>query len=396
MKVLAIGSVYPRYQEDSEVPWLRTSIAHLKKSGVEVQLLVPSYKGLKSHEIDGVKVNRFRYAPAKMEYLTGEEGAPNKIARHPLLQLLAIPYVIFGFLKCISICRKWKPDIIHVHWPFPHAFIALGASKLFKIPMAYTFYGAELLLVRKHKWVKPMLHFAIGQASAVFSISAFTSSQINAIRKTDIEWSPYGTTLATKEKREGRNTDKFIILFVGRHVERKGIRYLIDAAQYLPSEKFEIHIVGAGDVTEALKAQVKEMEASGKSFAPVVFTGKISSEQLEEEYQNAGAFVLPAIVDSRGDTEGLGVVLIEAICLGVPVVASNVGGISDVVVDGETGILVPEKDPKALAAAFKRLSADPALVETLLKGGRKRIAECFSWDKIVERQIAVYEKVKHI
>ena len=106
-------------------------------------------------------------------------------------------------------------------------------------------------------------------------------------------------------------------------------------------------------------------------------------------------FTLPAIVDSKGDTEGLGVVLIEAMELGLPVVASNVGGIPDVVVDGVSGILVPEKNPEALASAYKRLAADPELLKQLLTGAQKRIAECFTWSKIVERQIAVYEKIKN-
>ncbi|MBR6454921.1 MAG: glycosyltransferase, partial [Fibrobacter sp.] len=131
MKVLVIGSVYPRFQEDAEVPWLRTSISHLKKAGVEIQVLAPSYKGLKSHDIDGTHVNRFRYAPANWEILTHEEGAPSKMASKPWLQLLAIPYIINGFIQCLRICRKWRPDVIHAHWPFPHAYIALGAAKLF-------------------------------------------------------------------------------------------------------------------------------------------------------------------------------------------------------------------------------------------------------------------------
>ena len=194
-KVLVIGSVYPRFHEDAEVPWLRTSIAHLKKAGLDIQVLAPAYKGLKSHEIDGVKVNRFRYAPAKWEFLTHEEGAPSKMANKPWLQLLAIPYIISGFFKCIKICRKFKPDIIHAHWPFPHAYIALGAAKLFKIPLVLNFHGAELLLIRKKKWVKPLLKFAIGQAQAVFANSSFTAGKIKALRNVDVEWSPYGTTL---------------------------------------------------------------------------------------------------------------------------------------------------------------------------------------------------------
>ena len=206
---------------------------------------------------------------------------------------------------------------------------------------------------------------------------------------------------------------KFKILFVGRHIERKGICYLIEAAKHLPRDKFEIRIVGVGDLTEQLKQQaallderqktkderdviLSESEGSsqGNQPADIIFTGKLSPEDLANEYKTANVFVLPAIVDHKGDTEGLGVVLIEAMELGLPIVASNVGGIPDVVVDGKSGILVPEKDPVALAEAFKRLEADPALIQKLLAGARKRIEECFTWDGIIERQIEVYKRLQ--
>ena len=425
MKVLVIGSVYPRFQEDAEVPWLRTSIAHLKKAGVEIQVLAPAYKGLKSHDIDGTHVNRFRYAPASWEILTHEEGAPSKMASKPWLQLLAIPYIINGFFQCIRICRKWRPDVIHAHWPFPHAYIALGAAKLFKIPLVLNFHGAELLLIRKKKWVKPLLKFAIGQAQAIFANSSFTAGKIKALRNVNVEWSPYGTTLEDNKDESGvilsETKDpvtivphpvngKFKILFVGRHIERKGICYLIEAAKHLPRDKFEIRIVGVGDLTEQLKAQAEAMQSvilnlgtesginssegssQGNQPANIIFTGKLSPEALANEYKTANVFTLPAIVDHKGDTEGLGVVLIEAMELGLPIVASNVGGIPDVVVDGESGILVPEKDPVALADAFKCLEADPTLIQKLLAGARKRIEECFTWDGIIERQIEVYKR----
>ena len=401
-KVLVIGSVYPRFHEDAEVPWLRTSIAHLKKAGLDIQVLAPSYKGLKSHEIDGVKVNRFRYAPASWEFLTHEEGAPSKMANKPWLQLLAIPYIISGFFKCIKICRKFKPDVIHAHWPFPHAYIALGAAKLFRIPLVLNFHGAELLLIRKKKWVRPFLKFAISQAQAVFANSSFTASKIKALRNVDVEWSPYGTTLETGTGNAEPHPvqGKFKILFVGRHIERKGICYLIEAAKYLPRDQFEIRIVGVGDLTEQLKMQADALchpersETESKDLpAEIIFTGKLSPEALANEYKTANVFTLPAIVDSKGDTEGLGVVLIEAMELGLPIVASNVGGIPDVVIDGVSGILVPEKDPEALANAYKRLASNPELISQLLAGAQKRINECFTWDGIIERQIAVYNKV---
>jgi Glycosyltransferase len=244
----------------------------------------------------------------------------------------------------------------------------------------------------------------------VFANSSFTAGKIKAIRNVDVEWSPYGTTLderrETRDEREGSRLEargtgnerdgsglvphpvngKFKVLFVGRHIERKGICYLIDSAKFLPADKFEIRIVGVGDLTEKLKQQAAK-------YPHIIFTGKLSPEDLANEYRTANVFVLPAIVDHKGDTEGLGVVLIEAMELGLPIVASNVGGIPDVVVDGESGILVPEKDPEALANAFKRIASDRSLLESLLAGARKRIADCFTWDGIIQRQVETYTRL---
>ena len=389
MKILIIGSVYPRFDADSEVPWLRTSVMKLKEAGIQVEILCPSYQGLKSHKIDGTRVHRFRYAKPSLEILTHDEGAPSKMANKPWMQLLAIPYIISGFIKCLQLCHQEKFDLIHVHWPFPHGLIALGAAKWFKIPMVLNFHGAELLLVKKHAWVAPVLRFILSQSQAVFANSSFTAQKINSIRKTEVHCSPYGTTLSSHESTELHPVEnKFRILFVGRHIERKGLIYLIQAASKLDSSCFEVRIAGAGDITPELK---KEAEI----IAPktVVFTGKLSSEELKQEYQKANVFVLPAIVDKKGDTEGLGVVLIEAIEYGLPVVASNDGGIPDVIINEQTGLLVEAKNSDALVDAFLKLEEDTALSQKLVSGARDHIRKYFSWKPIIKNQMEVYKSV---
>jgi glycosyltransferase involved in cell wall biosynthesis len=389
--------VYPRFHEDAEVPWLRASVRELKARGCCVTVVAPSHRGIKSHSIDGAPVYRFRYAPKNLEMLTHDEGAPSKMARNPFLQLLAIPYIISGSLKTLLLCWKLKPDILHVHWPFPHAFLAYFARIFYKAPVVLTFYGAELLLAKKKKWIRPILKAFIKRADAAVAISGFTASEVRKIfDRGDIAVIPYGTTLHSKSGNAGVDGNrpaseqagdgKFRILFVGRHIERKGIEYLIEAAATLDPGKFQVRIVGQGDLTEKLK------ELAAK-IAPdqVIFTGKLSAEELENEYKSAGCFAMPSIVDSRGDTEGLGVVLIEAAEFGVPVIASDLGGITDIVINGETGLLVKEKSPPELADAIMKLYNDEPLRKKLADGCKKRVNEFFSWDRIAAEQIALYK-----
>jgi len=391
ISVLALTSVYPRFHEDTEVPWLRIFMRELAARGCDVAIAAPSYKGLKNHRIDDIPVYRYRYAPAKLEFLTHEEGAPSKIARNPFLQLLAVPYVISGSLKTLFLCIKKKPAVIHVHWPFPHAFMAFFARFFCRrAKVVLTFYSAELLLAKKKKWIRPILKCFIKWADSVIAISAFAKDTVKGIYDREIEILPYGTTLrnVTNVAATDSHSGKFRILFVGRHIERKGIEYLIKAAATLDPSIYQVRIVGQGDLTEKLKAQAAE-----EAPEQVVFLGKISNEDLEKEYQQAGCFILPAIVDSRGDTEGLGVVMIEAAEYGVPVIASAVGGIVDVIINEKTGLLVKEKSPQELADAIKRLHDDPTLSKTLADNCRSHVNEFFSWDRITEKQITIYKNI---
>jgi glycosyltransferase involved in cell wall biosynthesis len=391
MRVLFISSVYARNPSDSEVPWMRESVKRLRESGVEVEILAPSWMGLASHEIDGTKVHRFRYAPRSVEYLTGDEGAATKTRGKPWLQLLAVPYIMSGFVSCWKLCRKGNFDAIHCHWPFPHGLIAQAGRIRAKLPVVLNFHGAELLLMRRKKWIRPILNWLLGQSEATLCNSNFTRGRIHEVRNVPVELSPYGTTLpesVTAAKSLRKPEDPFTMLFVGRHIERKGIEHLIAAMALLEGDRFRLKIVGHGDRTEALKAQA---QATGDGR--IEFTGKLSTEDLARAYADADVFVLPAVVDSKGDTEGLGVVLIEAAEMGLPLVGSNVGGIPDVVVEGETGLLAAPADPVALADALRKLADQPELARKLVEGARGRTRKLFSWDVVIPALISVYERV---
>lgn len=125
----------------------------------------------------------------------------------------------------------------------------------------------------------------------------------------------------------------------------------------------------------------------------VRFHGQISSAELQSHYARADIFVLPAVIDSKGDTEGLGVVLIEALTFQKPVVASAVGGITDIIHHEKTGLAVPPADSQALARAIARLLDEPELARTLAHQGYLHIQQNYSWQAIINRLIQLYQEL---
>jgi len=367
---------------------MRTLLGELKRRGHESIVIAPAWKGLASHEIDGLRIHRFRYAPVSLEILTGEEGAPNKMARKPWLQLLAIPYIFAGAWATLRIARREKPDLLHVHWPFPHILCALPAAWILGIPVVTHFYLAELLLRRKFPFVTPFLSLAVRASTRVIAISRFTASQVQGIRATAVSIIPYGGASAPSGAEvPPPPAGRPVILFVGRHVERKGIPILIAAMEHLAQDA-ELVICGHGDQTEALRTLASKSPACDR----IRFAGRVSAEELSRLYAECTVFAMPSIVDSRGDTEGLGTVPLEAYAHGRPVVCSSVGGIPDVVVEGETGFLVPPEDPLALAGALDRLLADPALAARMGEAGRQLVLGRFSWPRIAEEIEQVWKQ----
>ena len=149
-----------------------------------------------------------------------------------------------------------------------------------------------------------------------------------------------------------------------------------------------LDIIGAGPERPRLEQLVRELGLDGV----VAFRGRVSEEELRRAYAGADAFVLPSVLDARQDTEGLGVVLLEAMNYSVPVIASDIGGIPDIVEHEQTGLLVPPGDEVALAAALTRVLGDRALARRLGDAGRERLRDEFSWDHIVARWEGVYAR----
>ncbi len=386
MKVLHVLTACPYDEKEAEIltPWLWKILRELERRNVRVELFCPRYLGKEGEKFENFYVHRFSYFFPKGEILGYKTAIPETIKINRWARFLIPLYITSGFLNSIILSGKENFDIVHVHWPIPLALFSLP-FKLKGTPVVHSYYTAEIKLAENLGFWGRILKILAKTADVKTAISSYSAKLLGEKNVIIIPYSSaleIGNFLPPKGKPEVPK-----VLFVGRLVERKGVIYLISAVRILKDRGIpvELRIVGEGPLLDSLKTFARGLEDR------VRFLGRLSSQELIEEYMRADIFVLPSIVDSRGDTEGLGVVLLEALSFGLPVIASKVGGIPDIVEDGKTGILVPEKDPVAIADAIERVLSNWEWARSMVLRGQEMINMRFSPKIIAERLLEIYD-----
>jgi glycosyltransferase involved in cell wall biosynthesis len=392
VKVLYVVTAYPRWPGDIITPWLTETIRRLGTVGIDVEVLAPAYRGSSDQVIDGVKVHRFRYAPARFETLTHDQTAPDRIRERPWYLALVPSYVAAGSAAAARVARRGGFDVVHAFWPLPHGLLGLAAKRAARIPLVCTFFGVELSwLDSQMGLMKPVARRIIGGSDAITVISSHTARAVRVLSPASrLEVIPFGAAMAVSPDAactSGPAGGSFKLLFVGRLVERKGVHVLLDAIARLDhSLNLKVWVVGNGPMRDALESRCRALGLSDR----VEFAGEVPGDELIRRYRACSAVVLPAVRDAKGDVEGLGVVLLEALAHGKPVIASESGGIVDIVRHEETGLLVPAGDATSLADAITRYIADPKLAGRLAERGREMVAREFGWPGIIERLTGLY------
>jgi glycosyltransferase involved in cell wall biosynthesis len=181
-----------------------------------------------------------------------------------------------------------------------------------------------------------------------------------------------------------------LILSVGRLVPKKGFCYLLDACASLreQGQAFECVIVGGGPLAAELQEQVDRLQLNEH----VQLAGAVPFEEVQRQMRQASVFVMPSIVLENGDRDGIPNVLIEAMALGIPPVATNVSGLPEPVVNEQTGLLVPPHDVMAITKAVARLLNEPELCRALGDNARQRVAELFGPDQTADKIVALFQE----
>lgn len=179
--------------------------------------------------------------------------------------------------------------------------------------------------------------------------------------------------------------DKKMVMYVGRIVYHKGLEYFVESAKYLDDQDVQYVLVGSGDFRPELE---KMIEREGLEER-VVFAGRVSNEELPNYYAAADVFVLPSV--SR--LEAFGIVALEAMASGVPVVISDIPGVREVIVEGDHGLLAEPMNSRDIAGKVRVLLENPDLAERMGKKGRKRVEKKFTWDRVAKDIEEIYRSL---
>jgi glycosyltransferase involved in cell wall biosynthesis len=382
--LLVLASTYPRWKDDHE-PGFVHELAKRLTGRFHVIAVVPSSPGAAAREtLDGVEVIRYRYAPRRFETLVNDGGVVTNLRRHPWKLLLVPGFVLAQAWQAWRVLRTRQVDVIHAHWLLPQGLIAALLLQLSRRcpPYLVTSHGADLFALRG-RWLNALKRLAVRRAGAVTVVSQAMQEELARISAdaSKVMVQPMGVDMTarfTPDPAVTRLTGE--ILFVGRLVEKKGLRYLIDA---MPSVLAEIPsaclvVAGFGPEEPALRSQVRQLNLD----ANVRFIGAISQQKLPALYRSAALFVAPFVRADSGDQEGLGLVCVEAIGCGCPIVVSDMPATRDVLPESAGCIRVMPGDSVALAKAIV-----DALVhgDVHLRGAavnREQVAKRFDWSPV--------------
>lgn len=392
LRVLFLTHSYPRVSGDAAGSFLLHLANALRGERVEVRVVAPAGVApgggapggaeLPATEtLDGIQVERFHYAPRRFETLAYTGEMAQAVQRSWSARFALVGFLGSGFAAATRVRREFDPHLVHAHWWFPGGLVGSWASGLGGLPLVTTMHGTDVRLARGSSFARPLFRRVLHQSRAVTTVSRWLASEVRAMAP-DVEPvvapMPVSTTLF--HPGEGRANDR--LLFVGRLNAQKGVALLFDALARM-RHRIAVDIVGGGPDEAALRAQADQLGIANR----LTWHGAQPQTALPAFYQRASALVVPSI------GEGLGLVAVEGQLCEAPVVAFDSGGITDTVVHGETGLLVPPGDVDALAATLDRLWDDPELRLGLGRAGRMAALGDFAPASSARRYATLYRSL---
>ncbi len=393
MKLLILSHMYPNAMNLANGIFVHEQTQELVRQGCEVKVISP-----------------VPWSPAPIRWLKDKWGAYAKIplqttrdgieVYHP--RYVSFPRAYFfeysgwlyylGIRKIIEkIHQEFPFDIIHAHVALPDGYGALLANRAYKKPLLVTIHGLDMATtIHRNDRCKQRILETLEAASKVICVSSKLRKQCLGVYNDEIKFEVVSNGISPDElKTSGRLREKYgskrVLLTVGWLYKLKGhdhvVRVLPEIIERAPELVYLI--VGSGPEEDHLRQLVDQLGLNDY----VEFCGQKDHETVMEYMSICDLFVMPSW------DEAFGVVYLEAMAHGKPVIACQGQGIEDVIVDGETGLLVKPKDLRGLKEALLKLLADRQLAEDMGQRGKQVVLSDFTWEKSAQKLMGIYREV---
>jgi glycosyltransferase involved in cell wall biosynthesis len=349
MRVLFLAHSFPRFATDPIGSFILRLAVALREHDVEVSVLAPAAPGFPSRDVfERVPVERFRYAPRRWQTLAYTGAMRQQVGASWGARAAMASFLAVQFARAVAARWRFAWDLVHAHWWFPAGLVGTGVKRWTGAPLVTTLHGSDLRLAHQVPFAARLFRRVAARSDAVTTVSRWLADGAAAIApgvRPVVAPMPVMADLFAPGGE--RAPDR--LLFVGKLNEQKGFPALLAALARMRTRVTVEVVVGVGNTP---KDGVAPAERAGVADR-IRWHPLLEQTALARLYRECTALVMPAV------EEGLGLVAIEASLCGMPVVAYDSGGLSDIVVHERTGLLVPPGDVDALAAALDRVCAIP-------------------------------------
>lgn len=383
LRVLFVAHAYPRYLGDPVGSFIHNLAVALRDEGVDIIVVAPSAPNLASHDLlDGIPVHRFRYAPRSRETLAYSGTMNAQVSGGLGGKCLLVSFVIAELWAALRLCRRERIQLVHAHWWFPGGVVARLLRAITGTPYIVTMHGSDIRLAlgsRAGKWLYRVVARASAAMTAVSSWLAGGAQQLAP--ETPVRVAPMPVLTGLFAPVVGAETNR--LLFIGKLSAQKGLDRLLRAMS-LMRVPASLTVVGAGRVDDA---HLRGLAESLGLAARIEWLPLLSQRELALQYRRATVHVIPAY------DEGLGLTAVESMLSETPVVAFGSGGVPDVVLHEDTGLLVQRGDEPGLARALDTLLDDPDRRAAMGRAGRSHALNTFGACAVARRYAELYRSL---
>lgn len=395
-RVLIMTSTFPPESGDG-TPRFILDLAKSLQPWMSVEILTPHSPGSKRADIvEGVDVKRFRYFfPSRAQILTSDSGLAANIRTSWAARLQSPFLIVAQVVALLRSVKRFRPAVVNCHWLVPQGLAAAVARTFVRFPIVLHVHAADAYLLRRIPLGGLIARFVVSRSAAVLADGSHVRSVLDNLLgyQSGASLRPMGVwssqfEMARHADGEVPDTPDEFVLFVGRLVEKKGVEYLIRAMVSIrhPRPNMELVIIGDGPLRIDLVALADELALS----AQVHFLGSQDHRVVAALMHKANVICVPSIVDSRGETEGMPTVVLEAMAAGARVVGSAVDGIPDVLRDVDNGWLVEPADQQSLAAGILAALTHPEGDVIAARGSKTAMRH--DWRAVAEEYASVLQE----